>query len=306
MKKVIITGSSGFIGKNLIPYFNNLDAEFFLIGRKNLNVSELPNVHYIKGDILNHLEISRICKDLCASHLVHIAWTVSPSNTSLPQNFDLVKASINLLEEFQKNGGKRFISIGSCYEYNWDQGICKEDLTPTRSKSSYSACKNSFREYAEAFCGQFNIEIAWARLFFLFGPHENPKRLIPHIILSLLNNEKAIIKNGGIYRDYLYANVAAEFISKLIFNNYTGNLNVCSGNPIQLGEIGKTIASILGKPELLQVCYPEVKENKVLYGDTSKLESIFGTENKQSIHTQLEETIDWWKLKLNLTKKVNI
>ena len=306
MKKVIITGGTGFMGKNLLPFLKNLDAQFFLLGRSDLEFERFFNVQLIKCDIKNQKEVSKIMNQVKPSHLIHMAWSVSPSNLGLPENFELVKSSIHLLEQFIKNGGERFISIGSCFEYDWTYGLCKEDFTPTRSKSSYSACKNSFREYAEAFCKQQEIEMVWGRLFFLFGPHENPLRLIPHVIVSLLQNKPATIKNGGIFRDYMFAKRAAEYISKLLFHEFTGNLNICSGSPIMLGDIGKMIASSLNKPELLTVLYPEIESNKVLFGDSSKLESIFKTNSAGNLQEELEETINWWKFKIKTSNKVII
>lgn len=148
--------------------------------------------------------------------------------------------------------------------------------------------------------------MVWGRLFFLFGPHENPLRLIPHIIVSLLQNEPATINNGGIFRDYMFAKRAAEYISELLFHEFTGNLNICSGSPIMLGEIGKMIASSLNRPELLTVLYPEIQSNKVLFGDSSKLESTFKTNSAGKLQEELEETIDWWKFKIKTSNKVTL
>lgn len=107
MKKVIITGGTGFIGKNLLPFLRNHNAEFFLLARKNLELADFPNVHYIKCDIQKQEDVTKIMRKIRPSHLIHKACSVSPSYHGLPENFELVKSSIHLLEQFQCKRGEK-------------------------------------------------------------------------------------------------------------------------------------------------------------------------------------------------------
>ncbi|RZS96971.1 NAD-dependent epimerase/dehydratase family protein [Cecembia calidifontis] len=306
MRKVIVTGGTGFIGKNLLPILSEMDAEFFLMNRRKQSNPAASNIQNIECDVLDHNSINHHLEKIQATHLIHLAWSISPSNVNMPENFDWLKASINLLEGFRNFGGKRVISVGSCFEYNWDTGYCKENITPTRSKSLYSSCKNSLREYMEAYCRHFGLEFVWPRLFFLFGAHENPDRLIPHIIVSLLKGQEATIKNGMIFRDYLYAKSAAKYLSKIIFNDVQGPINICSGIPIKLEHLGKMVAEIIGRPDLLKIESPETVSNKVLFGDSSNIEKLIPLEERIDLREGLEQTVEWWKKELSFKENIQL
>ncbi len=294
-KKLIITGGTGFIGKNLIPYAAKYDTEIFVLTNKNDFYSEYKNITYIKCDLLNDDDVKKTLKLLKATHLLHIAWSMAPSNYNLPENFNWLKSSMLLLEEFQKNKGERVVIVGSCFEYNWDYGCCREDYTPISHNTLYGSSKNILREYAFSFCSYHGMEIAWPRLFFLFGPFEQPQRLIPHIITSLLKEQNATIINGEIYRDYMYIKDSTKALSNLIFSDFSGVINISTGMPIKLGDFGKLAARIIGRPDLLKIESPKIIKDRIVYADVKKLHDRFLFVPSYDIETGLQETIKWWK-----------
>ncbi len=295
MSKVIITGGSGFIGKNLISALSVLDAEIFILTRNPGIVSLHNNIRYVVCDLHNHSDVKNIINSIQASHLLHLAWSLSPSNYDLPENFDWLKTSINLLEEFQKNNGQRVIMIGSGFEYDWNYGYCSEDITPTSNNNLYSASKNILREFAFTYCKFHGLEIVWPRLFFLYGPHEHPKKLVAEIITSLLRGVSVTVNNGEIYRDYMYVKDTVNILSKLLFDNYNGVINISTGIPTKLGDIAKLAADIIGRPELLKIGRPEKVKNQVVYANVDKLNYQLSLYPKYDLKTGLQETVDWWK-----------
>jgi nucleoside-diphosphate-sugar epimerase len=301
MFKVVITGATGFIGQNLSKLLADIDSEFFILTRNEKLRFSFENIHVVPCDVLDFDYVKKVMNEIKPSHLLHLAWGISPSDYNLPENFEWLKASINLLEGFHLNGGHRAIMTGSCFEYNWDNALCIENVTAPNFSNLYSANKNVLKDYATTYCQYHGVELAWIRPFFLFGPHENTKRLIPHIIISLLKGEKATIMNGEILRDYMYVQDTAKIISNLIFTEFTGLLNIATGIPIKLGEMGRMVATSLGKEDLLEVRTSEVKNHRVVVADINKLRGAIQFE-LTPINTGLQETIDWWKYELNSNK----
>ncbi len=293
--KVIVTGGTGFVGKNLLPYLATSDAYFYLLDICDSIHLQYDNISVVKCDLLDHEDVRKNLKSIKASHLLHLAWGMSPGNYNMESNFEWLRSSMSLLEAFKHNNGKRAIIAGSSLEYNWDFGFCREDTTPISHETLYSSTKNILRQYAFTFCKQYNIELAWPRLFFIYGPHEHPERLIPHVIGSLIKEEKATINNGNIYRDYMYVKDTAAVLSKLLFSKFTGILNVSTGIPTQLGDFGKLAAEITGRPDLLEIKYPEPEKWQVVCANIKKLKNEINFEPSYTLETGLKETINWWK-----------
>ena len=294
-EKVIITGGTGFIGKNLIPYIAKLNAEIFVLSDNDDFYSEYKNITHIKCDLLNHNDIRKTIHSLKASHLVHMAWNVAPGTFSLPLNFEWLKSSMVLLEEFHKNQGERVVMVGTCFEYDWDYGYCREDITPISHNTLYGSSKNILRQYAFSFCNHHGMEIAWPRLFYLYGPHERPQRLLAQIICSLLKGERATVLNGETYRDYMYIKDSVKALSNLIFSDFNGVINISTGIPTRLGDIGKITAELIGRPDLLKIESPVQVRDRVVYAEVNKLHDELLFEPSYDIGTGLEETIEWWK-----------
>jgi UDP-glucuronate decarboxylase len=292
-KKLLLTGASGFIGRNLIPFLEKSDTEIFILD-KNAAAGCVENIHFIACNLHDHDAVRKILRSLQATHLLHVAWGMYPGNYNHPDNFNWTQSSIFLLEEFVRNKGERVIMTGSCVEYDWSYGKCIENKTPIVHDTLYGASKNVLREYSTSFCNHHGIEFVWPRIFFLYGPHEPSQRLIAHVISSLLKGNTAIITNGDLYRDYVYVKECARVLADLVFHPITGTINIGTGIPVKIADIGKIAAEIIGRPELLQIQSPETLHNRVVFADVSNLTEKLSYAPSNDILTGLKETISWW------------
>ncbi len=112
------------------------------------------------------------------------------------ENFNWLKASVTIMQKFAEAGGEHIVMAGTCAEYDWRYGVCSEELTPLSPHSVYGCCKNSMKQLLASFCGQHGLSWAWGRIFFLYGPSENPNRLVPAVINGLLKNEVTRCSRG--------------------------------------------------------------------------------------------------------------
>lgn len=299
MKKIILTGADGFIGRHTIPFLINKGYEVHAVFYPaKQDVIEDKNLFWHHCNLLNSEEQKRLIAGIKPAHLLHFAWDTTPEKywTSL-ENFHWVQASLDLLMNFVENGGKRAVFAGTCAEYNWNYGYCSEDLTPKQPVTPYGVCKHSLHEMVRHLCYQTGISYAWGRIFFLYGPYEYPSRLVPSVICSLLQDKPAQCRHGDQIRDFLHVeDVASAFVS-LLESNVTGPVNIASGNPIALKDIVNTIADKLNKRDLVRFgeSTDSLNEPRLLVAEVKRLNSEIGWKPSYDLDRGLEQTIDWWK-----------
>jgi nucleoside-diphosphate-sugar epimerase len=149
----------------------------------------------------------------------------------------------------------------------------------------------------EAAAAGLNLSAAWGRIFFLYGPHEHPARLVPHVIRGLLRREPVACTEGTQIRDYLYVrDVASAFVS-LLDSDVTGAVNISSGQSLEVREIIYQIADQLDGRELVRLgALPAAgDEPPLLVGDTLRLKREVGWTPGYSLSDGLAETIQWWR-----------
>ena len=119
MKKVLLTGAGGFIGRNTVPFLLDNDYEVHGLGRRPRPRFFNAPVHWHSVDLLEKETTKVLFESLAATHLLHLAWhTVHGKYWTAKENNHWVVASLSLLEEFRKNGGKRAVFAGTCAEYD--------------------------------------------------------------------------------------------------------------------------------------------------------------------------------------------
>ncbi len=300
MKRVLITGASGFIGRHCLKplLVNNyeVDAVFSKQPTNSININNAVKWHQV--DLLDWQQSELLVKRLQPTHLLHLAWYTAPGQywTSI-ENIGWVQASLNLLQAFVVNGGQRAVIAGSCAEYDWNYGYCSERLTPLLPTTLYGTCKHALQMMVNAFADQMELSTAWGRVFFLYGPHEYPNRLVPAVIRSLLVGQTALCSHGNQIRDFLYVQDAAEAFVALLDSNVSGPVNIASGQPVKLKELIYKIAGIFNRPDLVQLGAISALESEppLLVADVQRLQNEVKWKPRYDLETGLSNTIDWWR-----------
>jgi len=297
-KRVILTGATGFIGRQTIPFLLRRGFEVHALIVKNTTRILGSEIRCHQVDIFDYKAVSRICKELKAEYLLHLAWQGGANERmTSPENLSWVEASLNLVQAFSKNGGSRIVLAGSCAEYNWQYGYCSENLTPTEPESLYGECKSSLHKLTYKFCQNQGIHYSNGRIFFVSGPSEAENRLVPYITKSLLMDQKAEIKHSNRIRDYLNVTDVADALVTLLHSSVEGPVNIGSGQPTSLGELANLIGKKMHKPELIALNTAEESDNKapIVLADITRLQNELGWKPKYDLENGIEATIQWWK-----------
>lgn len=299
MKKVLITGATGFIGHHCLPKLAARGYEIHAVSSKDAPSVDESDVTWHRVDLLQREQVFELISKVEPTHLLHLAWYAVPGQYwTSTENFRWVQASLDLFEAFVSRGGKRVVAAGSCAEYEWGSDEpCAETKTPLKPATLYGACKHSLRIMLEAYAAQAGLSAAWGRIFFLYGPREYESRLVASVIRSLLRDEPALCSHGRQVRDLLYVEDVADAFVRLLDSDVRGAVNIASGVGVALKDVVGEIGEKLNRPDLIRsnaVTAP-VSEPRALVADVTRLREELGWRPKHDLHDGLNKTIVWWQ-----------
>lgn len=296
MKSVLVTGGSGFVGRHALTALLHHDCEIHAVFSQGLPSVTHARIHWHEVDLHNAKAVHHLLQQITPDHLLHLAWFAKPKEYwTSPVNIDWIHCSINLLNAFIKVNGKRAVFTGTCAEYDWQHGHCKEFLTPCMPSTLYGRAKHALHLLSEAIAKTESLSFAWARLFFLFGDHEYKERLIPSAICSLLAQKEFDVMNGHQIRDFMCVTDVANALIALLDSDITGPVNIASGNPMTLRELINRIAEKLNAIELVHYREGTVaSQDSIVTADTSRLVTEVKWQPQYSLDNALENTISWW------------
>ncbi len=275
MKRVVVTGSGGFIGRNSIAPLRRLGYEVHAV---DLHPPKDPiDAHFHPLDLFDPQQTDRLIAQISPTHLIHFAWYAEHGKYwTSPLNHQWVTASESLFKSFAAAGGRRAVFAGTCGEYDWSHSVLIEDKTPSNPATLYGQCKNSLRQTVQTFAAESSISVAWARIFFLYGPGEHPARLIPSILNPLLADLPALVRSGGHERNLMHVRDVAGAFAAILDSPLQGIVNVSSNERIVLGDVARLAGDLLGKSHLLTIenAPGDPSNPRVLLADTTKLRSI--------------------------------
>ena len=144
MKKILVTGLSGFIGNHCIPFLIENGYEVHAISR-NAKDNDDPKVNWHYVDLFNTEKVEEIFKTIKPKYFLHLAWKVeSGLKLDSDENEKWFYLSKKLLNYFYQNGGERLVVTGSCFEYDHSNGIISEATTPLKPNNEYGKIKTSY------------------------------------------------------------------------------------------------------------------------------------------------------------------
>jgi nucleoside-diphosphate-sugar epimerase len=297
VKKVLVTGAGGFIGRQSL---SPLQAAGYDVHAVSLDIpaGSPDGIAWYTENLLNENVMSSLVDKIRPTHLLHFAWYAVPGKFwNAEENLDWVSASIALTKSFHRAGGKRAVFAGTCAEYEWSQAVCDETSTPLRPANLYGICKNSLQQIVTPYTKMSGISSAWGRIFHLYGPHEAPSRFVPAVIRALLTNTDARCTKGDQLRDFMHvSDVAAAFVA-LLSSPVEGPVNIISGKPVTLADVAGLIARKLNNSGRLQLGSIPAPPNDppIIVGSSKRLNDEVGWHPARSLEQGIEETITWWR-----------
>ncbi|MBQ3834893.1 MAG: NAD(P)-dependent oxidoreductase [Elusimicrobia bacterium] len=280
-KRVLVTGATGLIGKELIEPLKEAGFDIFAITIDKNNPDNC--VHWISGNLFDENSIKTVMEEVKPEYLLNMAWCTTGDYLSSDTNYKFLRAGISLLKYFKDNGGKRAVFAGTCFEYKFKDSSLKETDELDADKTVYTFCKNKLHEVAEFFCGMNNISFGYGRIFYVYGRNEDKTRLTGMIIDKLSRNEEVIIKSGKLYKDYMYAkDIAGAFVA-LLNSKVEGSVNICTGKAVSIKDFALEIGKQMGKENLIKFKDEPSNQPPIIVGDNSKLTKEVRYEYKLSL-----------------------
>jgi nucleoside-diphosphate-sugar epimerase len=300
MKKVLLTGATGLIGRQAIPMLlrRNYEVHAVYYQARDLPDVNQDGVYWHQCNLLDNELLIKLLIAIAPSHLLHLAWcTEHGKYWSSWDNVRWVQASLTLLLNFVEKDGRRAVFCGSCAEYDWSYGFCSEQVTPTKPSTLYGCCKNSLQEMLTRLSTDSALSSAWGRVFFFYGPHEHAHRLVSSVIASLLQGRHANCTHGNQIRDYLFVKDVADALVALLDSDVEGPVNIASGQPICLRQIICRIAEKLGCQDMISLgALPaDSSDSPLVVADVQRLTKEVRWYPSYNLDSGLDETIGWWK-----------
>ena len=311
MKKILITGATGFVGSHLTELCVAKGFEVVAFDRYNPNYnlgwlekSKYKNdINFAFGDIRDYDSVLKTMKG--CKIVFHLAALIGiPYSYLSPQAYlkTNVEGTYNILESSKHLDIEQTIITSTSEVYGSAKYVPIDEKHPFSAQSPYSASKISADQLALSYYNSFGLPIKIIRPFNIYGPRQSSRAVIPSIIIQALNSKKEI-KLGNIKpsRDFTYVSDACcAFLDILKIKNFFGNtLNVGSNNEYTIEYIAKKILAKLNskaniKKEIQRTRSPN-SEVVRLVCDNSKILKNTQWKPKVTIEKGLGMTINWFR-----------
>lgn len=285
MKKILVTGATGFIGNYVIDELlrNNYEVIATSSGEEKAKAAGwFGRVRYIPFD-LKHIDNSINYYSFFGGPdiMIHLAWEGLPNyknafhiEENLPRHFLFLSNMIN-------NGLKDLAVTGTCFEYGMKEGCLNEEME-TEPANPYALAKDSLRKKLELLTAEKHIHFKWIRLFYMYGKGQSPNSLFSQLDKALAEGETVFNMSGGEQeRDYLTVEQVAENIVRIaVQNKVEGIINCCSGNQVKIKDLVQQYLEEKKQTITLNLgFYPYTDyEPMRFWGDTKKLNTIINNE----------------------------
>lgn len=278
MKKILITGATGFIGNYVIEELSKHDVEIIATSSNEERAKQFSwfnKVKYVSFDLVKFdPPVNYFDFFYQPDILIHLAWEGLPNyKSSFHTEINLPKHKA-FLENLISNGLKNVTVTGTCLEYGMQEGCLSEDM-PVLPSNPYSLAKNELRKSIEQLQQQFSFLFKWVRLFYMYGKGQNPNALLSQLDKALQNGDAIFNMSGGEQtRDYLTVEKAAEYIVRIsLQKNIEGVINCCSGVPVTVKKFVEDYLKITGKSIKLNLGYYPYTDYEPMHfwGSTKKM-----------------------------------
>jgi len=209
VKRALLTGGTGFVGANLARRLVALGHDVHLLVRPAHRPWRLAGlserVHLHEADLADAAAVAAVAREAAAEWVFHLAAHGAYSFETDVQEIvrTNVVGTVNLLEAVRAVGFEAFVNAGSSSEYGFQDHSPAEDERP-EPNSDYAATKLAATQFCRQVARREGLHVVTLRLYSVYGPYEDPRRLLPTLIDRALSGTLPPLVSPGVARDFVY------------------------------------------------------------------------------------------------------
>ena len=310
-KKVLVTGSEGFIGSHLTERLVELGADVTALVQYNsfnnwgwidtFDKNIKSSINVVTGDVREYDGMKRIIKG--QQVVFHLAALIAiPYSYLSPMAYvkTNVEGTTNVLEACREYSVEKIVHTSTSETYGTALYVPIDEKHPMQGQSPYSASKMAGDKMAESYYRSFGVPVATIRPFNTYGPRQSARAVIPTVISQILSGSREI-KLGSMSptRDFNFVLDTAEAFVKVAESDKTVGevVNAGSNFEISIGDTVKKIIDIIGQ-DVNIVCdqqrlRPQNSEVNRLWADNRKIRELTQWKPKYDIDEGLKLTVEW-------------
>lgn len=281
MKKVLVTGATGFIGNYVVAELLKRGIGVIATSFSEEKVhskSWYPHVSYIPFDLRSFSStIDCFLLFQRPDLMIHLAWEGLPNYKSEFHLTENLPAHERFVTNLVENGLQDITVTGTCFEYGMKEGELSEDM-PATPANAYALAKDKLRRALEKLNEQYPFSFKWVRLFYMYGAGQSPNSLLSQLEQAIERGDPVFnMSPGDQLRDYLPVETVAAYIVDIAMQNEVGGIvNCCSGMPVMVKDVVKDyLVRHNAHIKLNTGYYPYSDiEPRNFWGNSAKLETV--------------------------------
>lgn len=312
-KKVLVTGSDGFIGSHLVErllhegcivkafvYYNSFNSWGWL---DSLTKELLDHIEVFAGDIRDPNGVHTATKDV--DIVFHLAALIGiPFSYHSPDSYvdTNIKGTLNILQACRDTNVQRVLVTSTSEVYGSAQYVPIDERHPKQGQSPYSATKIAADYIAESFHRSFNLPVVTVRPFNTYGPRQSARAVIPTIITQLLTDQTEI-NLGSIHptRDFVYIKDTVNGFIEIAKSDATigEEINIATQSEISIGELAQALINMINPKAKINTdqsrLRPDKSEVERLLGSNEKIKKLTDWKQTYKFEEGLRETVKWFE-----------
>ena len=305
MKRVIVTGATGFVGANLARRLLNEGNEVHLLVRPNYTAWRIEEIsqHVRLHKLQSHEaeSVTRVVSEIRPEWIFHLAAHGAYSwQTDLEQMvLTNIQGTINLVNACLQTGFEAFINIGSSSEYGFkDHAPAESD--PLEPNSHYAVTKAAATMFCRYTAQSRGVHLPTLRLYSVFGPYEDPGRLLPTLIQRGLKGELPSLVDPDVARDFVYVDDVVEaclLAARVRPREWGAIYNVGTGVTTTLREVVNVARRVMniGAEPVWNTMPNRSWDTNVWVSDNRKIGSELHWQYRNNFEAGFRLMLDWFR-----------
>lgn len=305
MKRAVVTGASGFVGANLARRLVLDGCETHLLLRSSYRPWRLREIaadvriHFV--DLQDAAAIRETLRRIRPDWVFHLAaFGAYPTQNGMGAMVETnLMSAVALLDACADIGVEAYVQTGSSSEYGFKDHPAGENevLEPN---SHYAITKAAATHYAQFTSRQRSLHAVAVRLYSVYGPYEEPSRLIPTLLVHAFEGRLPPLVSPHTARDFVYVDDAVEAILQVAAHSHLprGSVyNVCTGKQSTVASVVSLVRELLAVPAEPVWSSMESRswDTNSWVGSPQAIERDVQWKAAVDIATGLQKTIDWFR-----------